>query len=124
MADAIQRQIVESDGVNVISQLLVSEYPEVQSLALRAFNNIAENGKLINNFFIVVRLINILIEITHTKVLGGDTVPNLVEILRGSEDLDDYARNTTIEILTTLSSNSNTPYPTLSALPSFLISYK
>jgi hypothetical protein len=35
---------VENDGVKIIAQLIVSEHPEVQSLALRAFNNIAENG--------------------------------------------------------------------------------
>jgi hypothetical protein len=35
---------VENNGVGVITLLLISEYPEVQSLALRAFNNIAENG--------------------------------------------------------------------------------
>eukprot|EP00026_Physarum_polycephalum_P002239 Phypoly_transcript_02244.p1 GENE.Phypoly_transcript_02244~~Phypoly_transcript_02244.p1 ORF type:complete len:624 (-),score=117.12 Phypoly_transcript_02244:213-2084(-) len=87
--DAIQRQIVENNGVKVITQLLVSEHPEVQSLALRAFNNLAENG------------------IAQAKMLEGSTLQNLVEILRRSEDQDDYVRNTTIEILTSLSSNSD-----------------
>jgi len=52
----------------------------------------------------------------QSKMLeGAASLPNLIEILRESEDADDYVRNTTVEILTTLSSNSKS-----ASFPSFI----
>lgn len=97
----------------MISQLVASEFPEVASLALRALNNISDNCmffflfKFINYYYsFKILFIYYLVAVTQIKIAEGSALSNLVDIIRQSEDLDDsYIRNTTLEILTSITSN-------------------